>query len=252
MKTKNSPRRRLRLAWMGLALLAACLLASCEGGDVSLQGELAQLRERVRRAEQERDQAMREKSREAGHLAGVEIQPVSTLQKKFEEAAKRFEQDVIATFPGYRPASIKHGKFAYVFDEQDPYRIPVELSLRPNSASALTPEVPPIVFQARGTADGEWKMPGQAALREMQAAASARAASQSHAAGRAQESASPSQPPATAQSSKGPSARIVSWGDADSAAPQQSPRPQSSPAATATPSANTPRANESYEIRFND
>jgi hypothetical protein len=250
MKTKNSPRRRLRLAWMGLALLTACLLASCEGGDVSLQGELAELRERVRRAEQERDQAMREKSREAGHLAGVEIQPVSTLQKKFEEAAKRFEQDVIATFPGYRPASIKRGKFAYVFDEQDPYRIPVELSLRPNSASALTPEVPPIVFQARGTADGEWKMPGQAALREMQAAASARAASQSHAERRAQESASPS--PATAQSSKGPSAQIVSWGDEDSAAPQQSSRPQDSPAAPAPPSASTPRANESYEIRFND
>jgi len=252
MKTKNSPRRRLRLAWMGLALLTACLLASCERGDVSLQGELAELRERVRRAEQERDQAMREKSREAGHLAGVEIQPVSTLQKKFEEAAKRFEQDVIATFPGYRPASIKSGKFAYVFDEQDPYRIPVELSLRPNSASALTPEVPPIVFQARGTAGGEWKMPGQAALREMQAAASARAASQSHAERRAQESASPSQPPATAQSSKGPRAQIVSWGDEDSAAPQQSSRPQDSPAATATPSASTPRANESYEIRFND
>jgi len=252
MKTKNSPRRRLRLAWMGLALLTACLLASCEGGDVSLQGELAELRERVRRAEQERDQAMREKSREAGHLAGVEIQPVSTLQKKFEEAAKRFEQDVIATFPGYRPASIKRGKFAYVFDEQDPYRIPVELSLRPNSASAMTPEVPPIVFEARGTADGEWKMPGQAALREMQATASARAASQSHAGRRAQGPASPSQPPATAQPSKGSGARIVSWGEEDSAAPQQSSRPQDSPAAPAAPRANTPRANESYEIRFND
>ena len=250
MKTKNSPRRRLPLAWMGLAVLTACLLASCEGGDVSLQGELAELRERVRRAEQERDQAMREKSRDAGHLAGVEIQPVSTLQKKFEEAAKRFEQDVIATFPGYRPASIKRGKFAYVFDEQDPYRISVELKPGPTSASALTPEVPPIVFQARGTADGEWKLPGQAALREMQAAASARAASQSHAERRAQESASPSQPPATAQ--KGPSAQIVSWGDEDSAAPQQSSRPQNSPAGPATPSASTPRANESYEIRFND
>jgi hypothetical protein len=252
MKTKNSPRRRLRLAWMKLALLTACLLASCEGRDVSLQSELSELRERVRRAEQERDQAMREKSRESGRLAGVEIQPVSILQKKFEEAVKRFEQDVIATFPGYRPASIKRGKFAYVFDEQDPYRIPVELSLRPNSASALTPEVPPIAFHARGTADGEWKMPGQAALREMQAAASARAASQSQTERRAQESASPSQPPATAQSSKGPSARIVSWGDEDSAAPQQSSRPQDSPAPHATPSANTPRADESYEIRFND
>ena len=252
MKTKNSPRRRLRLAGMGLALFTACLLASCEGRDVSLQSELSELRERVRRAEQERDQAMREKSRESGPLAGVEIQPVSILQKKFEEAVKRFEQDVIATFPGYRPASIKRGKFEYVFDEQDPYRIPVELSLRPNSASALTPEVPPIAFEARGTADGEWKMPGQAALREMQAAASARAASQSHAERRAQESASPSQPPTTAQSPKGPSARIVSWGNEDSAAPQQSSRPLDSPAPRATPSANTPRANESYEIRFND
>jgi hypothetical protein len=161
MKTKNSPRRRLRLAWMGLALLAACLLASCEGGDVSLQGELAELRERVRRAEQERDRAMREKSREAEHHAGVEIQPVSTLQKKFEEAAKRFEQDVIATFPGYRPASIKHGKFAYVFDEQDPYRIPVELSLRPNSASALTPEVPQFSSRRAGRPTENGRCPGR-------------------------------------------------------------------------------------------
>ncbi|MFZ0710953.1 MAG: hypothetical protein WAM53_13010, partial [Terrimicrobiaceae bacterium] len=138
MKTKNSPGRVLRLAWMGLAMLSACLLASCEGRDVSLQNELAELRERVRRAEQERDSAMQEKSRQPERAAGVEIQPVSTLQTKFEEAAKRFEQDVIATFPGYRPASIRRGKFAYVFDERDPYRILLELSLRPNSTSALT------------------------------------------------------------------------------------------------------------------
>jgi hypothetical protein len=246
MKTKNSLCRFLRPASMGIGLLAACLLASCEGRDVSLQNELAELRERVRRAERERDQAIQRKSREAERLAGVEIQPVSTLQKKFEEAAKRFEQDVIATFPGYRPASIKRGKFFYVFDEQDPYRTPVELSLRPNSASALTPEVPSVFFEARGTADGEWKMPGQAALREMQAAASARAASQSHAGRRAQETPSPS------QQSKGAGARIVSWADENPSAPQQSTRPQDSPAAPSTPSANTPRASESYEIRFDD
>ena len=144
------------------------------------------------------------------HPSGLEIHPVAALQKKFEEAAKRFEQDVIASFPGYRPASFKRGKFIYVFDEEDPYRIPVELSLRPNSTSALTPEVPPIFFEARGTVDGEWKMPGQAALREMQAAASARAASQSHAGRRAPEPASPLQAP------KGSSARIISWGDEDS------------------------------------
>jgi hypothetical protein len=246
MKTKNSPRRRLGLALMELALLCACLLTSCEGGDVSLQSELAELRERVRRAELERDEAVREKSQEVKHPVGLEIQPVSTLQKKFEDATKRFEQDVIATFPGYRPASIKRGKFLYVFDEQDPYRIPVELSLRPNSVSALTPEVPPVVFEARGTVDGEWKMPGQAALREMQAAASARAASQSHAGRRAPEPAPPLQAP------KGSSARIINWADDDSSAPRQSSRPQDSPAAAATPSANTPRATESYEIRFNE
>jgi hypothetical protein len=252
MKTKNSHRRGLRFARMGLAALSTCALASCEGGDASLQNELAELREKVRRAEQERDSAVQEKSRQAEQPAGVEIQPISTLQTKFEEAAKRFEQDVIATFPGYRPASIKRGKFAYVFDEQDPYRLLLELSLRPNSTSALTPEVPPIVFEARGTVDGEWKMPGQAALREMQAAASARAASQSHAGRRSQEPALPSQPSATAQSSKGSGARVVSWGDDDSSAPQQSSRPQDAPAPSGTPSANTPRATESYEIRFKD
>jgi hypothetical protein len=251
MKTKNSPRGVLRPARMVPALLSACLLASCEGRDVSLQNELAELRERVRRAEQERDLAIQEKSRQPEHAAGVEILPVSTLQTKFEEAARRFEQDVIATFPGYRPASIKRGKFVYVFDEQDPYRILLELSLRPNSTSALTPEVPPVSFDARGTVDGEWKMPGQAALREMQAAASARAASQSHTGRRAQETASP-QPPGTAQSSKGSVPRVVNWGDEDSPAPQQPSRPQDSPAQPASPNANSPRANESYEIRFND
>jgi hypothetical protein len=252
MKTKNSLRRGVRFARMGLAVLSTCALASCERGDVSLQNELAELREKVRRAEQERDSAVQEKSRQLEQPAGVEIQPISTLQTKFEEAAKRFEQDVIATFPGYRPTSIKRGKFAYVFDEQDPYRLLLELSLRPNSTSALTPEVPPIVFEARGTVDGEWKMPGQAALREMQAAASARAASQSHAGRRSQEPALPSQPSATAQSSKGSGARVVSWGDDDSSAPQQSSRPQDAPAPSGTPSANTPRASESYEIRFKD
>ena len=251
MKTKNSPRRVLRLAWMGLAMLSACLLASCEGRDVSLQNELAELRERVRRAEQERDSAMQEKSRQPERAAGVEIQPVSTLQTKFEEAAKRFEQDVIATFPGYRPASIRRGKFAYVFDEQDPYRILLELSLRPNSTSALTPEVPPITFEARGTVDGDWKMPGQAALREMQAAASARAASQSHTGRRAQEPAAPP-PPGAAQSSKGSGPRVVNWGDEESSAPQQPARPQDSPSRPASPNTKSPRANESYEIRFND
>ncbi|HEY5704955.1 MAG TPA: hypothetical protein VIS96_05210 [Terrimicrobiaceae bacterium] len=250
MKTKNSSRRRHGFARMGPALLCACLLTSCEGGDVSLQSELAELRERVRRAEQERDDAKREQSRETERPSDVELQPVSTLQKNFEEAAKRLEQDVIATFPGYRPASIKRGKFAYFFDEQDPYRASVELSLRPNSASALTPQVPPIVFEARGTPDGEWKMPGQAALREMQAAASARAASQSQAGQRAQEPASSSQTPA--HSSKGSDSRTVSWGDEQSSAPQKSSRDKDSPVAPATPSANTPRATESYEIRFND
>ena len=251
MKTKNSPRRVLRLAWMGLAMLSACLLASCEGRDVSLQNELAELRERVRRAEQERDSAMQEKSRQPERAAGVEIQPVSTLQTKFEEAAKRFEQDVIATFPGYRPASIRRGTFAYVFDEQDPYRILLELSLRPNSTSALTPEVPPITFEAQGTVDGDWKMPGQAALREMQAAASARAASQSHTGRRAQEPAAPP-PPGAAQSSTGSGPRVVNWGDEESSAPQQPARPQDSPNRPASPNTKSPRANESYEIRFND
>ena len=246
MQTKNSSRRCLGRAQLGLALVLACLLASCEGGDVSLQNELAELREKVRRAELERDEAVREKSREVKSPPGLQIEPLSTLEQKFAEATKRFEGDVIATFPGYRPASVKRGKFLYVFDEPEPYRISVELSLRPNSVSALTPEVPPVVFEARGTADGEWKMPGQAALREMQAASSARAASQSQAGRRAPEPASPLQSP------KGSSARTISWGDQDSSAPRQSSRPQDSPAAAATPNPNTPRATESYEIRFND
>jgi hypothetical protein len=229
-----------------LALLAACLLASCEGRDASLQSELAQLREKVRRAEEERDQALRDKSNAPKPPSGAELQPLSALEGKFDEAAKRFEQDVVATFPGYRPASIRRGKFAYLLDEGDPYRTPVELSLRPNSASALTPDVPPVVFEARATKNGEWKMPGQAALREMQAAASARAASESQAGHPAPESPSASQP------SKGASSRSISWGDGASSASQRPQPPQDPPAARATPGTAAPRASESYEIRFND
>jgi hypothetical protein len=246
MKIKNSPHRCLRLVRAGLALIAGCFLASCEGRDSGLQSELAELREKVRRAEQERDQALRDKDNEMKRLAGAEIQPLSALEKKFEEAARRFEQDAIATFPGYRPASIKRGKFAYLLDEHDPYRTPVELSLRPNSPSALTPDVPPVVFEARASTNGEWKMPGQAALREMQAAASARAASQSHAGRRASESPSASQP------AKGANSRTISWEDGDSSASQRPQAPQDSPTAPAPPGSGAPRASESYEIRFND
>jgi hypothetical protein len=246
MKIKNSPPRCLRLDWARLALLAACLLASCEGRDASLQSELAQLREKVRRAEQERDQALRDKSNATKPPSGAELQPLSALEGKFDEAAKRFEQDVIATFPGYRPASIRRGKFAYLLDEEDPYRTPVELSLRPNSASALTPDVPPVVFEARATKNGEWKMPGQAALREMQAVASARAASESQAGRPALESPSASQP------SKGANSRTISWGDGASSASQRPQPPQDPPAARATPGTSAPRASESYEIRFKD
>jgi hypothetical protein len=251
MKTKNSPRCRLRLARMALSFLLPGLLLSCEGGDVSLQKELAELRERIRRSEQERDQAIRQKNDEADHRLGLEIHPVAVLQAKFEEAAKRLEEDVVASFPGYRPAALRRGKFIYVFDEEEPYRISLELSLRPNATSAQTPEVPPISFEARGTADGEWKMPGQPALREMQAAASARAASQSSLGRRAQEQPSPFQSPGDGQSSKGYGARVINW-DERGAPPSQPSRPTDSRSEPAPPGSKTPRASESYEIRFRD
>src|SRR4029077_21061812 len=218
------------------------------------------------RAEQERDQAIRQKNDEADHRLGLEIHPVAVLQAKFEEAAKRLEEDVIASFPGYRPAALRRGKFIYVFDEEEPYRISLELSLRPNATSAQTPEVPPISFEARGTADGEWKMPGQPALREMQAAASARAASQSSLGRRAQEQPSPFQSPGDGQSSKGYGARVINW-DERGAPPSQPSRPtesravrppprrallRGSRAEPAPPGSKPPRASESYEIRFRD
>jgi hypothetical protein len=250
MKTKNSPCCLLRLSRMTLAVLLPGLLTSCEGGDVSLQKELAELRERIRRAEQERDQAIRQKGEEADHRLGLEIRPVSVLQAKFEEAAKRLEQDAVASFPGYRPAGLRRGRFLYVFDEEEPYRIALELSLRPNATSALTPEIPPIEFEARATADGEWKMPGPPTLREMQAAASARAASQSSLGRRAQEQPSPFQPPGEGQASKGSAARIINWDERG--VPPPSPGAAESRGEPAPPGSKTPRASESYEIHFRD
>ncbi|MEI8311985.1 MAG: hypothetical protein WCH98_14645, partial [Verrucomicrobiota bacterium] len=151
-----------------------CFLGGCENRDVSLQSELAGLREKIRKAEQERDQAERDRVTAEQALARGSLLPAPTLKEGLDRALKSLEQTAAATFPGYRPAPVKAGRIFYLFESDAPYRSSVELSLVPISGSALTPELPKLVVEARAGLDGEWQMPGQAALREFQAAAVAR------------------------------------------------------------------------------
>jgi hypothetical protein len=234
METKNSSGFRSALAAASLSGLTFCLVAGCESGEVSLQKELAELREKARQAEEELSRSIRDKSAAEEKLSRVQLQSTETLRANFDQSRRRLEQDLISSFPGYRPAAINTGRLAYVYDNAEPYRLLLEVKLRPASSSALTPEVPPLVFEARAAADGIWQTPTQAALREMLAANSAQAASDSRT------------PPRTPDSSKptAPGARTINWPSSSPAQPPSIP--------TGAPSGNTPRASESYEIRFND
>jgi len=232
---REAPFRALRAA--SLSALTVCLAAGCEGRDVSLQKELAELREKARLAEEELSQTTREKNAAEENLSRVQLRSSEALRSSFEQSRRRLEQDLNASFPGYRPEAITTGRLAYVYENGEPYRLLLEIKMQPTTSSALTPEVPPLVFEAKATPDGIWKTPTQAALREMLAATSAQAASQSRAPSRSQDS------PALPKPSS-PGARAI---NGPSSAPAQQP-----PIPTGVPSGNTPRASESYEIRFND
>jgi hypothetical protein len=215
-----------------------------------MQAELAGLREKIRKAEAERDLSAKDKTDTAQDPSRGSLLPADTLKENLNKAMKTLEQNAIAAFPGYRPAPGKIGRLFYVYDAADPYRATVELNLQPISGSALTPELPKVLLEARAGIDGVWQMPGQSTLRELQAAAVARNSGDRRA---PEPSAAPkvrSQPPGPQSSG---SARVIDWGDSRSSAEQRRQPAAEQPAARSQqPSGNTPRATESYEIRFND
>lgn len=222
-------------------------LGGCESHDASLQAELAVLREKIRKAEQERDLASKEKADAEQALARGCLLAVATLKDGLDRSLKSLEQSATAAFPGYRPAPLKAGRIFYLYESDAPYRSPVELSLVPISGSALTPELPKMVVEARAGLDGEWQMPGQAALRELQAAAVARSSGP----GDRRPQAEPTAPSQNRPDPQVGSVKMINWGDPSAGTVPRPASEQTAPRGS-QPSGNTPRATESYEIRFND
>jgi hypothetical protein len=255
VETKNSvfkwarwhPGRATGIAAAGLVWI----FSGCENRDVSLQAELAGLREKIRKAEEERDLALRDRSDAEKELARGSLLPVATLRSALDDALKGLTQSAASAFPGYRPAPPRAGKIFYLYESSAPYRAPVELALVPVSGSALTPELPKIVFEARAGSDGTWQMPPASVLRELQSEAVARNTAEPAPQqdpvrpGRSQPSAPPQSPPNAG------GARVIDWGDSknnDAARQPDQPAPPQAP----RQSGNTPRAAESHQIRFND
>ncbi len=218
-------------------------LMGCDGGDDSLQSEMAELRERVRIAESERDRAIREgdssKSKaESTHVVGLDV-----LRGNMDAATKRIREELVATFIGYRVDSISSGQIAYVFEGDEPYRGTVEFALRPANASAQIAEVPPVVIELRAGPSGQWQIPTRAMLRENLVNASARAASRPRTAGPVETPPAQTSPPGNPAG-----ARVISWGDP--AVPNPAPAAPNPGRAPSGPGG--PRATETREIRFND
>jgi len=223
-----------------------------------MQAELAGLREKIRKAESERDLAAKDKAAAEQGLARGNILPVASLKEGLDKGLKSLDQTAKAAFPGYRPAPAKAGRIFYLYESSDPYRATVELNLVPISGSALTPDLPKVVFESRAGADGTWQMPGQSVLRELQAAAVARSSPAAERKPQAEPApAPPSRPQQSAQQpqpqpQQGGSARVIDWGDSRGGGEARKPPADQPAPKSAQPSGNTPRAAESYEIRFND
>ena len=259
-------RRPVRSFWaVRLGVLAAIgagvLLSGCDTRDVSMQVELAALREKIRKAEAERDLAAKDKSAAEQNLEKGSLLPVATLKDGLGKAMKSLEQNAISAFPGYRPAPGKYSRIFYAYDAADPYRTNLELWLVPISGSALTPELPKVAVEIRAGADGVWQVPGQSTLRELQAAAVAKTSSDGRAPADPPTASSPPQkrpqPPAqqpVQQPSQpaGGSARMIDWGDSSQRSSGGQPAPEQSAPRKPQPSGNAPRATESHEIRFNN
>lgn len=256
----------------------AVLFTGCEGRDQALQQELAELRERTRVASEEADAAK-------ARLAGSEFKSLESLKASLEAASKKLGTDLAAAFPGYRTESVTASEIVFVLGEKEaPYRTTLEFRLKPSSPSALTPEMPPVITKVGADPAGVWKMPGQPQLREMQAAASAKATAQAQRQADPRPASHPPSPPTqpTAQTPQAPpqppspsrqpaphdpSARVISWGDerpapsapspeasgpppaeTQSVAPPQQHSQQPPRAPTSVPG--QPAAGQTYEIRF--
>ena len=223
--------------------LTGCMIVGCESRDASLQAEMAELKEKARIAVEESEQAK-------ARLAKVQLLSAESLKSSLEPSLQKLGPQLVAAFPGYRPDTVKAGRLFYVFnEEQAPYRAVVQFQLKPVSVSALTPEIPPVEIEFQALRSGEWQTPPATVLRELQAAASARAANRSSA---------PAQRPASDQRPEkpvpaDPNTRVISWGDG-SAPSQGRPVNNTSPQEATAPSvpSNLPSAEQTFEIRFND
>jgi hypothetical protein len=235
MKTKNRAGRNFVLP-----VVLVTIVGGCEWQDVSMQKEMSELREKLRQAESAKATPVPKPVAAAPAPAGPAL-PEEAIQSALKKGAAELEQGVIGAFPGYRPESLAFGKVVFVYGEERPYRASVELRLRPVGASALTPEVPPVRFEVTANRDGAWSVPGQPALRQMLAEASARAASQSR-------TPPQRQPEPVKPVGGGGDPRPVSWGESAAQGGQVAPV---QPAATPRrPVQGVPSADQTYEIRF--
>jgi hypothetical protein len=235
---------RLQSLFLPAAILTAGMFPACEHADRALQQEIAELRERADQAEAAAEAA----KAEAGQLRRPDA---AKMKSALEAATKKLARDVPGALPGYRPEAVKIGPIVYRIEGGgNPFRAPLEIRVRPSSPSALTPNLPPITVEAVADKDGNWQLPGPPELRELQAAASARAVAKADAS-RRENPPAPSHPaPQTAHPpANDPNARVITWGDqpATQQTPTQQPPPTTRPP---TSSPNLPKADQSYEIRF--
>jgi len=245
MQTKNA--RLHPWKWLVLCSLAAGIFAGCEGKDASLQAEMAELREKARLAVEESEQAK-------ARLAKVQLLSPETLKSSLEQSLQKLGPQLVSAFPGYRPDTVKAGRLYYVFGEEEaPYRAQIQFQLKPANTSALTPDIPPVEIEFQALRSGEWQVPAPAVLRELQASATARAASRTSSAVSRPTTDQRPERSTQAPASGDPNTRVISWGDAPSApAPQaQNPQKSGNNAAPSVP-ANLPSAEQTFEIRFND
>ena len=235
-----------------LFVVAACavtaIFPACENADMALQEEMATLRERVEQAEAAAEAARAESARTRMPDAGK-------IKAGLEVATEKMARNVPTALPGYRTQAVKVGPVVYLIEGgENPIRASLEIRVRPTSPSALTPELPPITFVAMADEAGNWQMPGAPELRELQAAASARAVAQADAARR--ESPPRGAAPATSTGESAPAppsdpnARVISWGDDSPGPAQAAPQPPAQAPAAAPSSPRLPKADQSYEIRF--
>jgi len=246
----------LRLQTQTVVVAAAFLLAGCEARDEALQKELSDLREAARAAKEEAEAAK-------ARLAKVQLVDAETLRAGLSSSLESFKRDLPSLFPGYRVGSIEPGEIYYVFsDSSQPYRSRMKVAMQGTESAARTPELPSLLIEVKADPSGAWSLPDQAKLREIQAAAMAKASERAQATRAAQQGQrqaaapqAPAQPPPQRPQTPVPSdpnARVISWGDEPAAPPPAANPPPAQPGTGGQrrPNPNLPKADQSYEIRF--